>query len=87
MKKQSLRQLARELGVSASYLSQVKHGKRPASKKVLSKIEASVKQNRPDLPGGGVFVKLLAHGPLAQLAEQLTLNQQVTGSIPVRLTN
>ena len=26
------------------------------------------------------------HGPLAQLAEQLTLNQQVTGSIPVRLT-
>ncbi len=25
-------------------------------------------------------------GPLAQLAEQLTLNQQVTGSIPVRLT-
>ncbi len=26
-------------------------------------------------------------GPLAQLAEQLTLNQQVTGSTPVRLTN
>ena len=25
-------------------------------------------------------------GPLAQLAEQLTLNQQVTGSSPVRLT-
>ena len=25
-------------------------------------------------------------GPLAQLEEQLTLNQQVTGSIPVRLT-
>jgi len=38
MKRQSLRQLAGELGVSASYLSQVKHGKRPASKKVLSKI-------------------------------------------------
>jgi len=29
----------------------------------------------------------LSFGPLAQLAEQLTLNQQVTGSIPVRLTN
>ena len=28
-----------------------------------------------------------AFGPLAQLAEQLTLNQQVTGSIPVRLTS
>jgi hypothetical protein len=27
------------------------------------------------------------YGPLAQLAEQLTLNQQVQGSIPWRLTN
>ncbi len=27
-----------------------------------------------------------ALGPLAQLAEQLTLNQQVAGSIPARLT-
>ncbi len=36
MKQKSLRQLARELGVSHSYLSQVKHGKRPASKKVVS---------------------------------------------------
>jgi hypothetical protein len=26
------------------------------------------------------------NGPLAQLAEQLTLNQQVQGSIPWRLT-
>ena len=26
-------------------------------------------------------------GPLAQLAEQLTLNQQVRGSIPLRLTS
>jgi transcriptional regulator with XRE-family HTH domain len=35
MKKQkSLRQLAMELGVSHSYLSQVLHGKRPASEKV-----------------------------------------------------
>ncbi len=38
MKQKSLRQLARELGVSASYLSQVKNGKRPASQKVLSKV-------------------------------------------------
>ena len=33
-KQKSLRQIARELGVSHSYLSQVKHGKRPASEKV-----------------------------------------------------
>ena len=38
MKQKSLRQLARELGVSHSYLSQVKHGKRPASQKVVSKM-------------------------------------------------
>ena len=36
MKEKSLRQIAKELGVSASYLSQVRHGKRPASQKVLS---------------------------------------------------
>jgi len=33
-----LRQLAKELGVSVSYLSQIKNGKRPASQKVLSKV-------------------------------------------------
>ena len=38
MKQKSLRQLARELGVSASYLAQVRNGKRPASQKVLSKV-------------------------------------------------
>ena len=35
-KEKSLRQIAKELGVSPSYLSQVRHGKRPASHKVLS---------------------------------------------------
>ena len=43
MKQQSLRQLAKELGVSASYLSQIRHGKRRASEKVLSML-SSVKQ-------------------------------------------
>lgn len=36
MEQKSLRAMAKELGVSASYLSQVKHGKRPPSEKVLS---------------------------------------------------
>ncbi len=48
MKKKSLRQIAKELGVSPSYLSQVKNGKRKPSEKVLSKshlfINQSVKQ-------------------------------------------
>ncbi len=43
MKQKSLRQLAKELGVSHSYLSQVKHGKRPASDKVVSKMVSSGK--------------------------------------------
>ncbi len=34
--KKSLRQVAKELGVSASYLSQIRHGKRPASEKMLN---------------------------------------------------
>jgi len=38
VKHQSLRQLAKGVGVSASYLSQVKNGKRHASNEVLSKI-------------------------------------------------
>lgn len=42
MKQKSLRQLARELGVSASYLSQVKNGKRPANQKVLSSFKQNV---------------------------------------------
>ena len=37
MKQKSLRQLAKELGVSHSYLSQVRNGKRPPSEKVVSK--------------------------------------------------
>ncbi len=52
MKQKSLRQLARELGVSASYLSQVKNGKRPASQKVLSSVKQSVKQIVAGAGGG-----------------------------------
>ena len=42
MRQKSSRQLARELGVSASYLSQVIHGKRPASEKVLGRLNSEV---------------------------------------------
>jgi transcriptional regulator with XRE-family HTH domain len=48
-KEKSLRQVAKELGVSASYLSQIRHGKRPASEKMLNtllfKDVQSVKQD------------------------------------------
>jgi hypothetical protein len=41
----SLRALAKELGVSASYLSQVNHGKKKASAKLLTLL-TSVSQNQ-----------------------------------------
>ena len=41
---------------------------------------------RPQLHADLRFAKLKLCGPLAQLEEQLTLNQPVTGSSPVRLT-
>jgi hypothetical protein len=44
MKQKSLRQLARELGVSASYLSQVNHGKKHLSQKV-ARMLTSVNRN------------------------------------------
>ncbi len=49
MEHKSLRQLAKELGVSHSYLSQVQHGKRPASQRVVSGMVSSGKQNKLDL--------------------------------------
>ena len=51
MKQKSLRQLAKELSVSTSYLSQVKNGKHPASNKLLRSIDfsESVKQSRQRL--------------------------------------
>ncbi len=45
MKQKSMRQLAKEMGVSPSYLSQVRHGSRPASQKVLSKVLSKGNQN------------------------------------------
>ena len=48
MRHVSLRQLGRELGVSHSYLSQVRHGKRPPSQKVVSKMVSNGKQKSDD---------------------------------------
>ncbi len=46
----SLRQLAVELGVSHSYLSQVLHGKRPASDRVAQALSGKQLLTNPDLP-------------------------------------
>src|SRR5512132_2249763 len=42
---------------------------------------------RTRFPGPPRFASVALHAPLAQLAEQLTLNQRVGGSIPSRRTN
>ena len=44
-KQKSLRQIASEIGVSESYLSQITHGKRPASHKVISSLNTKMISN------------------------------------------
>ena len=58
-----MRQLASELDVSTSYLSQVKHGKRPASHKVLSILGQNVKQN-------GIILAGFRYGEVSELADE-----------------
>ena len=71
MKKQkSLRQLARELGVSHSYLSQVQHGKRPASEKLqealntVSMVSESQGEIGTSNPLGGIRLSLVGSTPM-----------------------
>ena len=49
VKGKSLRQLAKELGVSPAYLSQVKNGKKKPSPRVLTKLLTSVNHNEVDV--------------------------------------
>ena len=53
MKQKSLRQLAKELGVSHAYLSQVKNGKRPASARVVSMVSKNTNVEATSNPLGG----------------------------------
>ena len=77
MEHKSLRQLAKELGVSASYLSQVNHGKKRLSTRVagaLASVNQSVNQIGPSL--------------IQDLATKLavrTYNPKVVGSNPTPL--
>ncbi len=54
MKQKSLRQLAKEMGVSHSYLSQARHGKRPASDKVVSVLRKSEAKTGTSKLSGGI---------------------------------
>ena len=51
----SLRQIAKQIGVSESYLSQIIHGKRPASQKVISSLDAKMISALKQKVGGSVW--------------------------------
>ena len=63
-KRKSLRQIAKELGVSASFLSQVINGKRPPSEKVCLTLTHEVLSN---------FSGDLLNTPCAQLGNRLAV--------------
>jgi transcriptional regulator with XRE-family HTH domain len=73
-------ELARQLGVSRTYVTLLTQGKRKPSQKLvdeLTKLMSTTNfDQNPDI-----------NGPLAQLVEQVTLNHPVAGSSPARLTN
>ena len=66
-------ELARQLGVSRAYITMIANGKRKPSEDIVNKL------NSLSLETNQIVNK--------SEANLLTLNQQVTGSIPVRLTN
>ena len=72
-------ELARQLGVSRTYITLLIQGKRKPSKELANKLAklkltVDIKCNQQTC------------GPLAQLAEHLTFNQGVAGSRPARPT-
>jgi hypothetical protein len=73
--------IGRELKVSHSYLSQVVHGKCPASDKVVSKMVSSGWLKVDDLGYNHICAEV------AQVVEQRTENPRVSGSTPLLGTN
>ena len=70
-------ELARQLGVSRTYVTLLTQGKKKPSKEIvdrLAKLGLTANLNEIDRH---------TRGPLAQLVEHLTFNQGVTGSRPV----
>ena len=75
MERRSMRAIARELGVSASYLSQVKNGKRPTSDRIAKalgsiSVKQSVKQNSTQ---NGRINTDITHGGVLELADRQDL--------------
>ena len=84
----SLRQVARDLGVSASYLSQVRNGKKKPSNDLLSKIGIKVLTKLVNTTsftkvdfGVRKFYNSTSDAEVAQVVEQRTENPRVPSSI------
>ena len=87
----SLRQSAKQLGISASYLSQVKNGKRPPSQRSLSNADIRrmliIKRNiKHDVDADESKIYNLFSGSVAQVVEQRTHKPLVSGSNPLAAT-
>ena len=73
--KKSLRQLAKELSVSHSYLSQVLNGKRPASEKIAYRLS---REGLLSLSGKQV-VSRYGNQNLLEIIEIMTYNESTSG--------
>jgi transcriptional regulator with XRE-family HTH domain len=71
-------ELARQLGVSRTYVTLLCQGKKKPSREMADRLAKMGLTANLDAFGQRT------HGPLAQLVEHLTFNQGVTGSRPVR---
>ena len=81
--KASLRQIAKQLGVGVSYLSQVKNGKRPPSQKLLSNTDVIELLNvKHDVDAGKSKSYNLFLCQRSSGVEQRFRKPSVVGSIP-----
>jgi len=74
-------ELARLLNVSRTYVTLLTQGKKKPSPAMIDKL------TKLGINANLKYMYQRMYGPLAQLAEQLTLNQQVPSSILGRLRN
>ena len=82
MEQKSLRALAKELGVTASYLSQVKSGRCKPSAKIMN-ADPKVLSKLNKLLNIGVCYNTLS-APVAQRIEHRSSEPRVAGSNPAR---
>ena len=86
--------IAREIGVSRTYITLLAQRKRIPSVNIVGKLtqlkstvgKTPYNDNQPSFDTQAAHRYNILRGPLAQLEEQLTLNQPVGGSSPPRLT-